>query len=64
MDKNNKHLCSSPFNLKRNEEWVCEENEDGMCVKDIFNDNISFTQVLFCPYCGYGNKRIENGTNS
>ena len=63
MDKI-KHICHSPFKPSKVEEWRCEEGENGMFLMDCYNDNICFTEVKYCPYCGYKTKLGNDGQTS
>lgn len=55
------HYCESPYNIvgDKRDMWVCKfekffDNKDnGLVHSNVFNDNICYARVKFCPYCGY-----------
>lgn len=54
-----KHFCKSYFDSfsSKPESWVCAANPYGLEVYDELNDNVSYLEVSYCPFCG---KSIED----
>jgi len=62
IPKKELHRCEGEigkFSFTSTAKWVCEESEGKLTYFESYDDNTTYSEVKFCPFCGYSIKEKE-----